>query len=143
MLAGAQGGRGRSLFFGSTIALLAVILVGLPLLVLLATRLSPAPLPEGVQVPSEGEIFGWVEDVYNFGIEAPVVDGGRVTAGPGGGVGRQSPVSTPVEPPTAWGACARSRNSLLRGGGPITASCSLSPYPLVSLSPYPLVPGWP
>jgi len=68
MPAGAQGGRGRSLFFGSTVALLAVILVGLPLFVLLATRLSPAPLPEGVQVPSEGEIFGWVEDVYNFGI---------------------------------------------------------------------------
>lgn len=60
-LAGQQG-----LFLGATAALLALVLIGLPLVIILTTRL-PDSISGGPAVPTEDEIFGWIEAVYNMG----------------------------------------------------------------------------
>ncbi|MGD1996804.1 MAG: M28 family peptidase [Anaerolineae bacterium] len=64
-------GQRRKLFLGSTIPLLTLVVVGLPVFVGFTSRLPTAPTFEGAQVPAEDEIFGWIEDIYNFGVRRP------------------------------------------------------------------------
>ncbi|MBW2091241.1 MAG: hypothetical protein JRI34_03840, partial [Deltaproteobacteria bacterium] len=60
----------RVLHLGSTLVFLIVIFVVLPAFVLIISRLSVNPV-SGPEVPSEDEIFSWIEDVYNFGDRRP------------------------------------------------------------------------
>jgi hypothetical protein len=56
----------RGLFLGATAALLGIVLIGLPLFVILTTGL-PDSISGGPAVPTEDEIFGWIEAMYNMG----------------------------------------------------------------------------
>ncbi|MBW2060568.1 MAG: M28 family peptidase [Deltaproteobacteria bacterium] len=62
--------RRRILFWWSSIIFLILILVVLPSFVLLVSHLSVNPV-SGAGIPSEDEIFSWIEDVYNLGPRRP------------------------------------------------------------------------
>lgn len=56
----------RKVYLASTVALLAIMIIVQPAFIFLSSSPSPAEVEES-QVPAESEIFGWIEDVYNFG----------------------------------------------------------------------------
>jgi len=57
----------KGITLSANIAILLVIIL-ISIFALGSTRLSEQPLIEDSKVPSEEQIFGWIEDVYNFGI---------------------------------------------------------------------------
>jgi len=59
----------------ATAALLALVLIALPLLIGLTSRPLAAHPQAGPPLPTEEEIFGYITDLYNFGIRRPGSEG--------------------------------------------------------------------
>jgi hypothetical protein len=62
----------RPFLFGlSTALLLSVVFIGLPLFIFFTSRPVKAIPETGVTLPTEEEVFGYIEQVYNLGIRRP------------------------------------------------------------------------
>jgi hypothetical protein len=61
----------RTAFLTATGSLLAIIVIGVPLLIFLTSRPVDSLPTGGPELPSEGEVFAYITDIYNLGIRRP------------------------------------------------------------------------
>jgi hypothetical protein len=61
----------RAVFSATAASLMALILVGLPSLIVLTSRSVPSIPADGPELPSEDEVFSYVSDLYDLGIRRP------------------------------------------------------------------------
>jgi hypothetical protein len=63
--------RNRGVFGAATGLLLVLVVVGFPLLIAFTSRPAPSIPAAGPELPTSDEVFGYVSDVYQFGIRRP------------------------------------------------------------------------